>query len=68
MQLGASVSMTLVKTEDKRTTHLVTARSDTGKVNQAVKCGIKIVNEHWLWRCFQVWEKVPTEVRILFPL
>ena len=63
-QLGASVSMTLVKSGDKRTTHLITSRSDTGKVHQAMKMGIKIVTDQWLWRCFEVWECVPTEVRI----
>lgn len=60
LQMGASVSMTLVKSGTKRTTHLVTSRSDTGKVHQALKMGIKIVTDQWLWRCFEVWENYPT--------
>ena len=61
--MGATVSMTMTKQGDKKTTHLVSARSDTGKVHQALKLDIKIVTEHWLWKCFEAWEKMPTEVR-----
>eukprot|EP00116_Pleurobrachia_bachei_P003941 sb/3464203/ len=60
LQLGADVSVTLSKQGDKKTTHLVTSRADTGKVHQALKMGIPIVRPEWLWECFNEWKDVPT--------
>ena len=64
--MGANVSMTLVKSGEKKTTHLVTSRADTGKVHQALKFDVKIVTDRWLWSCFEVWQYLPTKVTASF--
>lgn len=53
---GASCASTI---QPGTTTHLVTFRTDTDKVLQAIEAGnIAIVKPDWLLRCFREWKRV----------
>ena len=43
------------------TTHVISFRSDTDKVMQAVEAGIPVVKPDWLLACFRQWQRVPVE-------
>lgn len=56
---GASCSSAV---QPGSTTHLITFRTDTDKVLQAVEAGdIAIVRPDWLLRCFREWRRVPEQ-------
>lgn len=54
---GASCSPTV---RPGHTTHLITFRTDTDKVLQAIEAGnISIMRPDWLLRCFREWKRAP---------